>query len=101
MSNRALSHGLKDEVGEISSSRGILMGFKPFLRLAFCFILRHSVLLLQTPNESVPRSGDVVQIIVSELAPFLFGRAFELHPLCTDFVPIHKHTPFVCSQRFS
>jgi len=40
--------------------------FSPFLRLAFCLVLRHSVLLLQTLNESVARASSIIQVIVGE-----------------------------------
>lgn len=52
-------------------------------------IFGQTVSLLDQTFELVSATGDLVQIVISEIAPFLLDLAFQLLPISLDSVPVH------------
>jgi hypothetical protein len=63
------------------------------IELLFSLFLACAVSLLDFANELITLSGNDVQIIVGEFAPFLLNLAFELLPVSCHLIPVHNLTP--------
>ena len=50
---------------------------------------------IDDPFELVTPARDLVEIIVGEIAPFLFDLSFELLPISFNTIPIHSSRSFV------
>src|SRR5260370_38839258 len=71
---------------------------EPVVHVLVDLILGEAVALLKLALELVAPALDDVEIVVGELAPFLFGGALELFPVSLDPVPIHCHLLLGCSD---
>ena len=58
----------------------------PFSGFFFC----HSVTFLDLSGKLILPAGDDVEIVVGEIAPFLFDRTLQLLPPSFDLIPIHQ-----------
>ena len=54
-------------------------------------VLRKAVSFLDDALKLVATTGDPVEIIVSEIAPFLLHAAFQLFPVSFNAIPVHKY----------
>ena len=58
------------------------------LELLFRLFLGDAVPLLDFAEELITLSGNDVQIIIGEFAPFLLNVSFELFPVSGNLIPI-------------
>src|SRR5713226_5634782 len=65
-----------------------LLQRQQLLELAFGLLLGQPVLLLQEPQQLFPLTGDLIQLVVGQLAPFLLHFAFELFPASLKAIPV-------------
>jgi len=61
--------------------------------LLFRLFLGDAVSLLDFADELITLSGNDVQIIVGEFAPFFLNMAFELLPVSCHLIPVHNLPP--------
>src|SRR5262249_58549296 len=54
-------------------------------------VLGDAVSLLDYALELIAAAGDPIQVIVGEIAPFLFHAAFQLLPVSFNAIPIHEY----------
>jgi hypothetical protein len=54
-------------------------------------ILGDTVSLLDYSLELIATTGNAVQIIVSEIAPFFLHAAFQLFPVSFNAIPVHEY----------
>jgi uncharacterized protein len=54
-------------------------------------VLREAVSFLDDALKLVATTGDPVEVIVSEIAPFLLHAAFQLFPVSFNAIPVHKY----------
>ena len=54
-------------------------------------ILGDAVSLLDYSLELIATTGNAVQIIVSEIAPFFLHAAFQLFPVSFNAIPVHEY----------
>src|SRR5262249_9421182 len=68
--------------------------------LPLSLVLGNTVSLLKSADQLVALSFDLIDIIVSQLAPFLTNLTLELLPVTFNPIPIHYSTPVVdCSNK--
>jgi hypothetical protein len=58
-------------------------------RYAACCPFRGAVTFLNLSDELLPLSADDVQIVIRQLASFLFNHTLVLLPFPFDLVPVH------------
>jgi hypothetical protein len=63
------------------------------IELLFRLFLGDAVSLLDFADELITLSGNYIQIIVGEFAPFLLNLAFELLPVSGYLIPVHNLPP--------
>src|ERR1700730_8947770 len=68
---------------------GLLQSMRPFDGLLLSLGFRHSIPLLDAPNQLIFLAGDRFPVTVGEFTPALAGRAGELLPFTFDLIPIH------------
>jgi len=66
-----------------------VLPFFPFIDLLLGLFLRDPVLFLDMTGELVLPSGDLVDMIIGELAPLLFHFTLELLPVAFYLIPVH------------
>jgi hypothetical protein len=71
-----------------------ILSTKPLVGLSLGFFGCNAVALLQFAYKLIPLPCDLIQIVVSEFAPFFFDRPTYLFPLTFDLVPIHVVSPY-------
>lgn len=59
------------------------------IEFQFGTLLFELIALLEDADQVVALSGDSVEVVVSELAPFRFELGPELLPIAADLVPVH------------
>src|SRR5262245_43394346 len=67
------------------------------VHLTFSLFALITVALLNLTDQLIAPSGQLIQFIVSELAPLLLSATFELFPVPFDLIPIHHIRPFSLS----
>src|SRR5258708_9662690 len=61
----------------------------PFLELLLGLVLADAVGVLDLADQLVALAGDLVELIVGQLAPLLFHFALRLLPVACDAIPVH------------
>ena len=69
--------------------RSIGIAAFPLLDASVRFILREPVGLLYLPKELIAPTCDLIQVIISELAPLFLDPAFQLLPVALCLIPVH------------
>mgnify|MGYP006924597835 CR=1 FL=1 len=75
---------------------GVLLaiaGRLEFLDLLFGFFLGDAVTLLDFADKLFSLTVDAIEVVVSQVAPFLLSLAFDLFPFALNLIPIHFLTP--------
>src|SRR5689334_15617545 len=62
----------------------------PFVNLMLGFVFCYSISFLDSSHQLIALAGNHIQIVISQLAPAGFRRAFDLLPLSCHLVPVHK-----------
>src|SRR3954452_23388297 len=75
--------------GDLSTwlSQVRLHGVGEIIDLLLGFLFRPAVALLKPAGDLVALAGGDVEVVVGELAPFLFHLTFEFGPFSCDLVP--------------
>ena len=68
---------------------------KPVVDVLASLVLGYAITLLDFSFELIAPPGDLVEIVVSQIAPLLFDLAFELLPVPFNTIPIHSTRSFV------
>ena len=79
----------------------VFLGCEPTIRLLFCFLFSHPILLLKAANEPVAGSFNVIKVIIGKLAPLLLHRTPNLMPLRDNLIPqlmVMARPPYVESS---
>src|SRR5579871_2730900 len=67
---------------------------EPLVDLLPGLVFAQTISLLDETFELISAARDPVQIIVREIAPFLFDFPFELLPISFDRIPVHRYSPY-------
>src|SRR5205085_9440611 len=65
----------------------------PVGKLPLRLVLADAVGVLDLADELVALAGDLVELVVGQLAPLLLHLAFGLLPVSCDAVPVHAFVP--------
>src|SRR5262249_15165350 len=68
-------------------------GTGQFIKLALGPIPLVAVPSLQSPNDLIPPSGGLIQIVIGQIAPFLLDLPLKLLPIALDLIPVHSLPP--------
>jgi hypothetical protein len=79
--------------GEHRSQLHYFLLVKPLVDLPACVIFGEAIPLLDQTFELISTASDSVQIVIGEIAPFLFDLSFRLFPASFNAVPIHSYSP--------
>src|SRR5688572_10969476 len=63
--------------------------------LALGFKLGITIALLEHTDKLATLSGDLLNLVIGEIAPLLADRAFQLHPLAFQNILVHLMSPFL------
>jgi hypothetical protein len=66
-----------------------LYGLSPLVGLLLCDVPANPVTLLDTADELVLLAGNLLEIVVGQLAPLFANSSFHLSPVTFYGVPIH------------
>jgi hypothetical protein len=66
-----------------------LLNAVPIVNVLAGLIFREAISLLNFAFQLITTTVDHIEIVVSELAPFLFNFAFDLLPISLDPIPVH------------
>src|SRR2546425_718148 len=68
-------------------------GIGEFVHLVLHVFLALAVGLLQLADEHVAVAGDLVEVVVGEVAPLRAELPLVLHPVALDLIPVHRASP--------
>ena len=74
------------------SSSYFLQSVDPLVGLLLGFLPGQTVPFLQLARELVAFAGDVFEVVVGELAPFLLHSSLQLFPISFELIPVHKNS---------
>src|SRR4030095_4071135 len=74
---------------------------EPIVNILSGLILGDAVPLLDLAVQLVTTSIDDVEVVVGEMAPFLFDLALHLFPVSFNAIPIHEIPPVSLPQQFT
>ena len=74
------------------SSSYFLQGVDPLVGFLLGFLSGETIPFLQLARELVAFAGDVFEVVVGELAPFLLDSSLQLLPISFELIPVHKNS---------
>src|SRR5690242_8365502 len=89
----SLGQGTRTAIGPRGFLILHLFGIQPAVDVLPHFIFRETVTFLDEALQLIPTTRDLVQIVVSEVAPLFFDLTLELLPVSFNTIPVHNKTP--------
>src|SRR5262249_24250902 len=75
-----------------TSSSYFLQGVDPLVGFLLGFLPGQTIPFLQLARELVAFAGDVFEVVVGELAPFLLHSSLQLFPISFELIRVHKNS---------